>query len=278
MFEGRKLLIATKHKKEKVISKHFTKELGVLCEVPDNYNTDQFGTFTGEKERKLSPIDTVKEKCLAAMKKYGFDLGVASEGSFGPHPAIYFIPADEEFMIFIDKRNDIEIVVKNLSTDTNFSGRIIKNDQELLKYLNAIKYPSHGVILRKKQNSNEHTIKDIRTLKSLKKHTKDLVDKNGEVYIETDMRAMNNPTRMKVIEDTAIKLIKAIQSKCPNCQLPGFVPIKFISGLPCILCGLPTKSIKSEILGCKKCGFEIENLFPKNKRNEDPQFCDYCNP
>lgn len=278
MFEGRKLLIATKHKKENVIAKHFSKELGILCHVKKDYDTDVFGTFTGEKERVLSPVDTVRNKCLLAMEKYGYDLGLANEGSFGPHPALYFIAADEEFMIFIDKKLNLEITVKKLSTNTNFSGRTIKNEEDLMNYIDAIHFPSHGIILRKSIKSNVEIVKDIKTIKNLKNHFNRFIDKYGEVHIETDMRAMNNPTRMKVIEETTIKLIEAIKSKCPKCITPGFMPIKYIPGLPCVLCGLPTKSIKIEVLGCKKCGYEFENIFPNNKKIEDPQYCDYCNP
>jgi hypothetical protein len=88
----------------------------------------------------------------------------------------------------------------------------------------------------------------------------------------------NNPTKMKIIEETTLLLIEAIQSTCPKCYFPGFTPIQFISGLPCALCSLPTKSIQSKILGCKKCGYELKKEFKKNKPFEDPQFCDYCNP
>jgi hypothetical protein len=278
MYKGRKLLIATKHQKEKVIADKFEVHFGVKCFVEPTYDTDKLGTFTGEVERTLSPIETLRAKCFHAMNTYEYDLGIASEGSFGPHPAIFMIPADEELMIFIDKKNDVEIVVKQLSTKTNFAGKRINSLEALDQFIQQIKFPSHGVILRKDRDSNENIIKDINDYANLKAAFIKLMDLYGTVFIETDMRAMNNPTRMSVIEETAIKLIHAIDSKCPECQTPGFLPIKFIPGLPCGFCGLPTKSIKSEIIGCKKCGFEQEVKFPKNKKIEDPQYCDYCNP
>lgn len=278
MYKGRHLIIATKHQKEKVIATHFENHFGIKCIVESSYDTDQLGTFTGEIERTLSPIETIRAKCLHAMDAYGYDLGVASEGSFGPHPAIFMIPADEELMIFIDKKNDIEIVVKHLSTKTNFAGRNICSLNELDQFISKVKFPSHGVILRKDPTSNENILKDLNEYDKLKAAFSQLLDLNGSVYVETDMRAMNNPTRMSVIEETTLKLIKAIESKCPACEAPGFLPVQFIPGLPCGLCGQPTKSIKSEIMGCKKCGFEQEIQFPKNKKMEDPQYCDYCNP
>lgn len=278
IFKGRKLIIATKHKKETIIAKHFEATLGTICEIAPSYDTDELGTFTGEIERTLSPIETVRAKCLNAMNKYGYDLGVANEGSFGPHPTLYFIPADEELMIFIDKTNNIEILVKIISTKTNFSSKNIKTRLELQNFLDQVGYPSHRIILRKEKKSNKNIIKDLTELPEIKNAFDNFIKINGEAYIETDMRAMNNPTRMKIIEETTLLLIEAIQSTCPKCHFPGFTPIQFISGLPCALCSLPTKSIQSKILGCKKCGYELKKEFKKNKPFEDPQFCDYCNP
>lgn len=61
MFKGRNLLIATKHEKEKVIAPILEKELGVKCFVVTNLDTDEFGTFTGEIDRKDDPITTAKK-------------------------------------------------------------------------------------------------------------------------------------------------------------------------------------------------------------------------
>lgn len=88
-FKGRRLLIATKHKKERVIAPILEKELGVNCFVTD-IDTDKFGTFTGEIERKEDAISTARNKCLLAMELENCDLVLASEGSFGAHPSLFF--------------------------------------------------------------------------------------------------------------------------------------------------------------------------------------------
>jgi hypothetical protein len=90
MFKGRSLVIATKHEKEKVITPLLEEALGVVCFIPEGFDTDTLGTFTGEIERKLDPISTARQKCLMAMKVSNCDLGIASEGSFGPHPSLFF--------------------------------------------------------------------------------------------------------------------------------------------------------------------------------------------
>ncbi|HSW67166.1 MAG TPA: hypothetical protein VLH16_01155, partial [Bacteroidales bacterium] len=67
-FEGRKAVIATKHKKETVIAPWLELELGLICSTPENLNTDLFGTFSGEIERVDDPITTMKKKCLMAIE------------------------------------------------------------------------------------------------------------------------------------------------------------------------------------------------------------------
>jgi len=144
MFIGRKLLIATKHEKEKVIAPIIEKELGVKCFVSSNFDTDELGTFTGEVERKDDPITTARNKCMLAMELANCDMAIASEGSFGPHPSIFFVPADDEFLLFIDKKNELEIIVRELSTETNFNAAEIKSEKALKEYANAAYFPSHG--------------------------------------------------------------------------------------------------------------------------------------
>ena len=51
MFEGRRLVIATKHGKEAVLAHILERELGVLCFTMPQFDSDIFGTFSGEVER-----------------------------------------------------------------------------------------------------------------------------------------------------------------------------------------------------------------------------------
>lgn len=152
MFENRRLIIATMHKKESVIAPILEKELGINCFIDESFNTDSFGTFTGEVERQIDPVSTAREKCLQAMMMNDCDLGVASEGSFGPHPSLFFESANDELLIFIDKRNKLEILVRELSTETNFNGKQLKNENELLDFAKSIGFPEHGLILRKSKD------------------------------------------------------------------------------------------------------------------------------
>lgn len=278
LFKNRKLLIATKHKKEKVIAPLLEKSLGVKCFIDEDLDTDILGTFTGETERELDPIATVRKKCLWAMEKNKCDLGVASEGSFGPHPSLIFVNADDEFLIFIDKKNDLEIIVRELSVETNFNGKEIETEEELLEFAETALFPSHKLILRKSNFDKKNIVKDISNFNELKRSFHLLKNKFKKIYIETDMRAMYNPSRMAVIKNTTLKLIEKINSCCPKCNTNGFSITEAKKGLKCSLCNLPTKSTLSYIYNCKRCNHSEEQMYPNKKTTENPMYCNYCNP
>lgn len=52
LFENRNLLIVTKHGKEEVLKPLLEQALIVKCSISDEFDTDFFGTFSGEIARK----------------------------------------------------------------------------------------------------------------------------------------------------------------------------------------------------------------------------------
>lgn len=277
-FSNRKLLVATKHSKEKVIAPFFEEALGVSCFVSEEFDTDFLGTFSGEIPRNDDALTTLKKKCFLAMEKNHCDLVIASEGSFGAHPSVCFASADDELMMLMDAKNNLEIVVRELSMETNFNAMDIANESELLDFAQRVQFPSHGLILKPAENNYAKVIKGITNLNGLKKHFHELKEEFGTAHVETDMRANFNPTRMKVIEKTAFKLLQAVQSTCPKCNTPGFTVSKAIPGLPCSWCNAPTASTLSYWYQCKKCDFTNELFYPHEKTKEDPTYCNLCNP
>ena len=278
IFKGRTLVVATMHKKEKFIAPILEKELGVYCQTVPNLNTDDFGTFTGEVERKDTPMATVKAKAMAALDKTEETLVVASEGSFGPHPSFFFISANEEMVILIDTKNNIEIRGWHLTSETNFNNQEIKNMNDLREFENLIGYPEHGIILKTTDGEQKKKIwKDSQSSEALRSKVHDLLKKNISITAETDMRAMNNPTRMKAIELAIIDLVQNVKSLCPECNAPGFAISEVIRGLRCSLCNRPTKSAEAYVYACQKCDYSCEKA-KENVTQEDPMYCDFCNP
>lgn len=278
MFEGRNLLIATKHRKETVIAPLFSDAFGVHCFISDEIDTDSLGTFSGEIARKKNTIETLRDKCDLAHKTVGADLVVASEGTFGPHPTLFFAHADDEWMMLKDYRNNLEIVVREISTETNFYGDNINNIRDLEAFAFKVQFPSHGIILKPAEKNFSKVVKNIQDWEELQQHFNSMMNEFGTAYAETDMRAMYNPTRMKVIEKVTHELITKIKTTCPICDYPGFDVSEIKSGLPCSNCLLPTRSTLSHIYQCKNCNHTEEKKYPRNILYEDPMYCDHCNP
>ena len=278
IFQGRKLLIATMHGKEKVLAPIFEKKLKVHCELAVGFDTDQFGTFSGEIERTEDPVQTARIKCKTASENFGYDLVLSSEGSFGPHPGLIFIPADEEFLFLFDAQNQLEIIARNLSTSTNFSSRDIRTVTELMEFAKAVKFPEHGLILKAGHDQDKQVIKGIQDENQLLESFRSMMKRNCMVTVDTDMRAFCNPTRMRVILETAELLVRKIESVCPQCGMPGYDVVKVQAGLPCSLCYSKTRSTLSYKYCCQSCNFREVVNYPHGKTHEDPMYCDYCNP
>ncbi|MDB2656998.1 hypothetical protein N9Y60_02960 [Crocinitomicaceae bacterium] len=278
LFSGRRLCITTKHGKESVIGPVLEQSLGVECIVPESFDTDQLGTFSGEIERKGTPVETAREKCLRAMKETGCDLAVASEGSFGSYPTLFFVPADEEFLLLVDAKNDFEIIARHLTTETNFAGEKVTSWEALKVFADKAKFPDHALIVKNAEKDWKFLQKGIQNEAELRQAFEECKNLHSSVFVETDMRAMLNPMRMNAIAKATEELVRKIESECPNCEMPGFDVVEHQAGLPCSNCSMPTKSTLQDIYRCAHCHFEKIEKFPRGKDQEDPMYCDFCNP
>ncbi|MCA1031151.1 hypothetical protein LCL95_08965 [Bacillus timonensis] len=275
-FHHRVGILATMHEKEKVMAPLLEDKLGIKVKVPKHLNTDQFGTFTRDIERMGNQLEAAKHKAEHALALTGETIGISSEGIFGPHPMFPWVAHNREIVYLVDKENKFEIFGEAVTTDTNYKQKGIKNIQEALLFCVEVGFPEHGVIVR----SNNEMIKGIITKEQLEEAIHDLMKKSSqeELMIETDMRALYNPTRMKNIEAATQNLINKIYSLCESCSYPGFEVVERKKGLECGGCGLKTDLIKSEIYKCKKCGVQKEKLYPNGKQFADPGQCPFCNP
>ncbi len=148
-YAGKCVVLITKHAKSIAIAPPFFDKLntGVLECVVD---TDQLGTFSGEVERKGTALQCARRKCELAFDQLGdtVEFALASEGSFGPHPFIPFLPCDHEILYFIDRRHDFHLHVSQVSEKTNYRKESINSLEELSKFADAVQFPSHALILR----------------------------------------------------------------------------------------------------------------------------------
>lgn len=279
-FNNRRAVLITKHKKEEVIFPAL-QPLGMQLAVLNNTDTDQFGSFTREIPRQGTQLVAAQAKTKTALEVSGEHIAISSEGSFGPHPELSFIPANIELVLFIDTLHNIEIAGWEISSDTNFSQTEVTSVGDAIQFSTTCGFHLHGIIVRPNQNANDRVLfKGITTENLLKEAVMKCfeVSKDKRALIETDMRAMYNPTRMKVIEKEAIDLLHKLQNICPVCSWPGFEVTEWLRGLPCENCFMPTRHVLKHIYTCKKCSHKNEMEYPDGKRYCEAQFCDFCNP
>ncbi len=106
-YQASHVALATIHAKERAVEKPLRQRLAMAVNLVSSINTDSFGTFTGEIPRAGSMADAARRKALAAITATGLPYGIGSEGSFGPHPAIPFLPSSTELLAFVDRHRGI---------------------------------------------------------------------------------------------------------------------------------------------------------------------------
>ncbi|GAB4033383.1 hypothetical protein GCM10028809_35040 [Spirosoma gilvum] len=246
-------------------------------------DTDQWGTFSGEVERKGSALDCARRKCEWGLEKLGdkVDYVLASEGSFGPHPFLPFLAGDEEILYFIDRKRGFHLSVSLLSEKTNYGMSQVNSWEALLAFAELAGFPSHALIVRPNNRATQlPVVKGIQSLPDLEAAFRECrwYSPHGTLWVETDMRAPFNPTRREVIGELATHLAQRLAQECPACRLPGWGRIRVEAGLPCGNCGTPTALIQTEVEGCVRCAYAQRRGRSDGLSVADPGQCPVCNP
>jgi predicted Zn-ribbon and HTH transcriptional regulator len=280
LYQDVEILLTTKHEKEIAIEPAFAELLGARIRSL-NLDTDTLGTFAGEVERKGNALECARQKCDWGIQQAGADYGLASEGSFGPHPYIPVVRVDTEILYFIDRPSNIHLHLIEVSTDTNYQMQAVSSIEELQKFAENAGFPEHALILR--PNSAKRgtlTFKGIQQLDELIEVFKDCLRQSTDrlVWVETDMRAHLNPSRMRAIARLARKMATRLSNLCPQCQTPGWGMVDVEVGLECAWCASKTENVKFEIFGCPKCAYQEKSKPAHGLEKADPAYCLRCNP
>nr|MBA2680548.1 hypothetical protein [Ktedonobacteraceae bacterium] len=147
-YAGRLASLATKHGKERQIARPLHAALNLDIYVPPTIDTDLLGTFTGEILRHGSTAQVVLQKAHMGMEISGLSLGLANEGSFGPHPAFPLITADTELLIFVDDERGIHVQESVVSEQVIASQATARSLADLDAFLAHTLFPSHALIVR----------------------------------------------------------------------------------------------------------------------------------
>ena len=241
-------------------------------------DTDQFGTFSGEVPRVLTPKETAIDKAKAGARSLGLDYGLASEGTIGPYPHIPFINADTETLALVCLSKDFAVVETFVSTEIFAKSLTVTLDSDLEAIALEMDIPNHAVNVYLGKSKSKVIYKGITNSSEFSSLVSQSLKEFGEeLLVESDFRAMNSPSRQANIAACAEKLVKRIKSCCPECKEIGWGKVGYEYGLPCTQCDQVSQSAAhSEVYGCVACPHkEIVSL---GVASIDPSRCDSCNP
>ncbi|WP_024476035.1 DUF6671 family protein [Arthrobacter sp. CAL618] len=278
MYPGERIALLTQHGKERVIGPVLDDALGCRIEHVAGYDTDLLGTFTRDIPRAGTQLEAARRKAQMGMKLSGLPIGIASEGSFATDPYLGMFPWNIELILWIDTGRELEIVAM-AQGKTNFSHLLTADWAEARGFACRSKFPDHHLVVRPDGEQDPAFRKGLSNWTELELAFSAAQAQSGEgqVFLETDMRACANPTRMETIRLAAEDLSQRIRSRCPECASPGFWKVDRVSGLKCSSCGESTSETRAVIYGCISCEYRCTRELTDPPR-ADPRFCEYCNP
>jgi hypothetical protein len=270
-----RVAVSTKHGKLAQIQPAFAALNQWRLEVAP-LDTDMFGSFSGEVERRMSPRETVIEKAKAGARLLGLDFGIASEGTIGAHPHLPFINSDYELLAFVCLSQNISVVESYLSADIVAHSQMVSRTTDFEELFRKLNMPHHAVNIVVETSDGRQVIKGIfDSREALQIIEQSLA--TAKVTIESDFRAMNSPSRQANITICAQRLAARVAASCPGCSCFGWGRVGYEYGLPCRSCGRQNLGVaNSERLGCQGCNYtETKHL---GVYEIEPARCEFCNP
>lgn len=281
--------LATMHGKEAAIGPAMQAHLGLTIVTPPDLNTDALGTFTGEIPRVGTMREVAVKKARLGMRASGLRIGIASEGTFGPHPAIPFFQAGMELMVLVDDERDLIISESLIAEDIIHDETVVGSVSELDLFLPRVRFPTHALVVVPNRTASPwwklHP-ELARPRKGIMMYDElveaigfaSRISEDGRARVTTDLRAHMNPTRMRAIGRLASLLAIKVAAECPECRAPGFGRAAVAPGLPCEGCGEESIIPRGDILRCVACEHEYEERRIPIRRFAEPGECPRCNP
>lgn len=273
-----RIALLTRHGKERALAPVLESVLGGIVQRIDDFDTDTLGSFTREIPRAGTQIEAARKKARIGMTHAGLARGLGSEGAFGADPVTGLLPWNVEVVVLIDDVLDIEIVGMAQGAAMH-AHREVGDWQAAAAFARDARFPGHHLVVRADDQHDPCYEKGIDTWAALEAAflRAQARSARGRVFLESDLRAHANPTRMALIGRAAGDLAARYRSKCPRCSSPGFSVVERQGGLPCSACDAPTREMHAEVFKCQKCT-HTERRVRTDLTHADPGRCDLCNP
>lgn len=280
-YGGRVAVLANMHGKEAAFGPILAGRLGVELTVPEGIDTDALGTFTGEVAREGSVEEAAMAKAALGLAFTGGDLALASEGAYGPHPQIPFMPFGVEVVAWVDHRIGLTLVEEVHDERPVYDHVELGPGEDPDPFLARIGFPAQKLIVRPGQKDLGPRIsKGIGNRAELAEALAQArrLSPDRKAFVQTDMRAHCNPRRMETLGRLAQKLAARLETPCPACAAPGFGRTSVDRDLPCSWCGEPTHLVRAELWSCCACAYREDRPRCDGRAEADPGTCPRCNP
>lgn len=292
MFQGYRdatASLATMHGKEIAIAPAMRAHLGLNVDTPPHLDTDAFGAFTGEIPRVGTMREVAIRKARLGMRASGLSIGIASEGSFGPHPVVPFFRAGLELMVLVDDTRNLIIAESLVVDEIAHEETVVASASELELFLTRAGFPTHALVVApnltaspwwklhpERASPHKGIVTSGALIDAVARAARSSED--GRARVTTDVRAHMNPTRMRAIARLASSLAARVATECPECHAPGFGRLGPALGLPCRDCGEESTMPRGDILRCAACEHQREERRLPIREFAEPGECPRCNP
>jgi len=275
---NRPAALLTQHGKERLLGPLVAQVTGHDLVHLSHTDTDRFGSFTRETPRLGSQLEAARAKAQEALRHSGLSLALASEGAFVADPWAGLVPWNVEVVLLLDAQHGQEIV--GLAQGPGQAGQgLVDSVDGLWRLAQSLGFPAHGLCLRPDHAEHPQVVKGLHAPQALAQAFASALQasEQGQVFVESDLRALANPTRQQMILRAAQDLVQKMHSLCPACQRPGFAAAAHTPGLPCRACGAPTRLPLAQVWVCGVCEHRQSRPVPSDGL-ADPARCDRCNP
>lgn len=272
--------LTTKHDKAPLIAPAVLSAVGQSCVLAE-VDTDALGTFSGSVPRRSTPVETAICKARLGMHELGLPLGLASEGSIGPHPAVPMLPLDTELVVLVDDERGIVVTGSARDTGIRAASGALRPGEDPGRLLARADFPRHRLLVRPEgvPPTSETVHLGIADSDALAGAIATASGHSplGLARVENDHRAHCSPSRRLVITSAAVDLASRLATRCPACESPGFGRNGYLFGLPCAWCRRTVPdAVRAEVFACPSCDHRQQR--PGQQTEVDPGRCPACNP
>ncbi|MGN7189483.1 DUF6671 family protein [Curtobacterium sp. MCBA15_004] len=274
---GATVVFATRHGKQDQAAEVFRELLDARVVAPDDIDTDQFGTFTGETARVRTPRQAALDKARLGIALTGHRFALASEATY---TSAWPTGSHHELLVFLDDDREVVLTEEAVVPAPGQGAVTLRDPGDALAVAARFGFPDTRAVVVWRRDGLTVARKGLTSAAAVTAAVADAVadvtPDDGTVLICPDLRAHANPARRRVIADLSRRMAERLARPCPACRSAGWGRIGVERGLRCSGCGTASAGVAADVLGCAVC--DATEVVPRSPGTIEPEWCEVCNP